>query len=117
MDSVKAQWLKSLDTLGVTGDLCAAIMNKAKEIFDANPTSVFSYATWRACEELARYFNDDQGIPFDESVKITESIREPLRHLIISGGVEEENKEAFLALSELILALHEVRHYRRITSV
>lgn len=103
------EWEISLDRFGVTGDLCESMLREAKDTYDANPGSIFSYSVWKACLELHEYFLDPQGIPVDYATQISRVVRDPLKRLIQTGALSMDNQAAHSDLTELLRGLHTLR--------
>jgi hypothetical protein len=113
MNTNEVEWLRSLERYGVTGDLSLAMAKKSKDTSEANPSSVFSYAVWQACEELLSYLRDPQGISVEVGYEINSLVNQPLRELIDAGGLRGESKEAFIPLTQLLNGLHTFRSESR----
>lgn len=104
----KEPWSERMEH-GVTGDLCLQVTQIARGLAEANPTSIYAYSLSRVCEELYRYFEDEQGIPFEDSMIINNIVAEPFRRLLESNGLEAETTTSTRELRELVQAIHSVR--------
>jgi hypothetical protein len=100
---------------GLFGDVCKGLVAEARAGLDSNPGSFYSYAVWQACKELARHFEDEQGIPVEKAAIINQLTLEPLKHLVTERGLEGETKGSAEALAELLKGLHELRRGLRTT--
>jgi hypothetical protein len=93
----------------VTGDAVRAITVEVRRAFEANSSSIYFYAFWRALLDLAGYFEEEQGIPIAEWDRINLATKSPLRNLVEVGGLEEESSAATHELRKLIQGLHSLR--------
>lgn len=104
----KGTWAERME-YGVTGDLCLHVNRIAKKFAEAHPTSIYAYSVSRVCDELYRYFEDEQGIPYEDSIIINDLVEKPFRRLLESNGLEVETRASSKALADLIQAMYLLR--------
>jgi hypothetical protein len=94
---------------GVTGNLCRELVIESRAAVEGDPRSIYAFSVWKAILEIARRFEDEQGIPVDEVETIDSIVLDPLKRFLESGGLLTETPSTRDRLSDILLALAELR--------
>lgn len=93
----------------LTGDIAFALRDLAQQDARSHPASVSSYARLSAFEEIAGYFDSEQGIPTADAQALDESLRQPLSRMVKDDGLRDCSDASTDALSDVLLALARLR--------
>jgi hypothetical protein len=89
----------------VTGDLTEVLQCRAREIFERNSNSIRAYAMFSVLREIHSLFEDEQGIPTVEALKIDRSLLSPIRQLLEEGLLQRGEIPSDCAIEAMLVGV------------
>lgn len=92
-------------SVALTWDSAFALRTLANDSAAQYPGSVFCYARMKAFDDIATYFDSDQGIPTALAERLNAALRDPISRLVQGDELVGESPRSTQAHEALLTAL------------